>query len=110
MGPSSSTRYSLPEMPSWLWLLPGAVLTIAPFLWSHGSQGIQRRITVTLVHETGSLIRWKEVRELVVGKPSQVGWDVSHAQPPKLPTILSGCFSPTFPCGALRLVSPPALQ
>ncbi|XP_054061402.1 kinesin-like protein KIF1A isoform X6 [Rissa tridactyla] len=29
-------------------------------------QGIQRRITVTLVHETGSLIRWKEVRELVV--------------------------------------------
>ncbi|KAM6198619.1 kinesin-like protein KIF1A isoform 5-T5 [Sarcoramphus papa] len=30
-------------------------------------QGIQRRITVTLVHETGSLIRWKEVRELVVG-------------------------------------------
>ncbi|XP_064930212.1 kinesin-like protein KIF1A isoform X15 [Columba livia] len=31
-------------------------------------QGIQRRITVTLVHETGSLIRWKEVRELVVGR------------------------------------------
>ncbi|XP_061862169.1 kinesin-like protein KIF1A [Colius striatus] len=31
-------------------------------------QGIQRRITVTLVHESGSLIRWKEVRELVVGR------------------------------------------
>ncbi|XP_041880503.1 kinesin-like protein KIF1A isoform X23 [Corvus hawaiiensis] len=31
-------------------------------------QGIQRRISVTLVHETGSLIRWKEVRELVVGR------------------------------------------
>ncbi|XP_071668420.1 kinesin-like protein KIF1A isoform X2 [Patagioenas fasciata] len=31
-------------------------------------QGIQRRITITLVHETGSLIRWKEVRELVVGR------------------------------------------
>uniref|UniRef100_A0A8I3QD89 plus-end-directed kinesin ATPase n=2 Tax=Canis lupus familiaris TaxID=9615 RepID=A0A8I3QD89_CANLF len=29
-------------------------------------QGIQRRITVTLLHETGSHIRWKEVRELVV--------------------------------------------
>ncbi|XP_067850889.1 kinesin-like protein KIF1A isoform X7 [Heptranchias perlo] len=31
-------------------------------------QGIQRRITVTIVHETGSDIRWKEVRELVVGR------------------------------------------
>ncbi|NXN89953.1 KIF1B protein, partial [Bombycilla garrulus] len=31
-------------------------------------QGIQRRISVTLVHEAGSLIRWKEVRELVVGR------------------------------------------
>ncbi|KAM9248990.1 kinesin-like protein KIF1A isoform 5-T5 [Dugong dugon] len=34
-------------------------------------QGIQRRITVTLLHETGSHIRWKEVRELVVG---EWGW------------------------------------
>ncbi|XP_061096803.1 kinesin-like protein KIF1A isoform X6 [Conger conger] len=38
----------------------------------HGSfmlhQGIQRRITVTIVHETGSDIEWKEVRELVVGR------------------------------------------
>uniref|UniRef100_A0A2I3HXH1 Kinesin family member 1A n=1 Tax=Nomascus leucogenys TaxID=61853 RepID=A0A2I3HXH1_NOMLE len=33
-------------------------------------QGIQRRITVTLLHETGSHIRWKEVRELVVGEHS----------------------------------------
>lgn len=47
------------------------VLTTVPSLWPRGSQGIQRRISVTLVHETGSLIRWKEVRELVVGKPSQ---------------------------------------
>ncbi|XP_049629285.1 kinesin-like protein KIF1A isoform X6 [Suncus etruscus] len=31
-------------------------------------QGIQRRITVTLLHESGSHIRWKEVRELVVGR------------------------------------------
>nr|XP_045002670.1 kinesin-like protein KIF1A isoform X11 [Jaculus jaculus] len=31
-------------------------------------QGIQRRITVTLLHETGSHSRWKEVRELVVGR------------------------------------------
>ncbi|XP_048109365.1 kinesin-like protein KIF1A isoform X19 [Alosa alosa] len=31
-------------------------------------QGIQRRITVTIVHETGGDIEWKEVRELVVGR------------------------------------------
>uniref|UniRef100_A0AAR2JFX0 plus-end-directed kinesin ATPase n=1 Tax=Pygocentrus nattereri TaxID=42514 RepID=A0AAR2JFX0_PYGNA len=31
-------------------------------------QGIQRRVTVTIVHETGSDIQWKEVRELVVGR------------------------------------------
>lgn len=110
MGPSSSTRYSLPEMPSQLWLLPGAVLTTVPSLWPRGSQGIQRRITVTLVHETGSLIRWKEVRELVVGKLRQVGWAVSNPQPAELPSILSGFFLPTFPRGALCLVYPPALQ
>nr|XP_020143629.1 kinesin-like protein KIF1A [Microcebus murinus] len=34
----------------------------------HQGKGIQRRITVTLLHETGSHIRWKEVRELVVGR------------------------------------------
>ncbi|XP_066520580.1 kinesin-like protein KIF1A isoform X6 [Hoplias malabaricus] len=31
-------------------------------------QGIQRRVTVTIVHETGSDIEWNEVRELVVGR------------------------------------------
>ncbi|XP_078523219.1 kinesin-like protein KIF1A [Lissotriton helveticus] len=31
-------------------------------------QGIQRRINITLVHESGGDIRWKEVRELVLGR------------------------------------------
>ncbi|KAM3850251.1 kinesin-like protein KIF1A [Diretmus argenteus] len=31
-------------------------------------QGLQRRLTVTIVHETGGDIEWKEVRELVVGR------------------------------------------
>ncbi|CAM4624418.1 unnamed protein product [Leuciscus chuanchicus] len=31
-------------------------------------QGIQRRVTVTIVHESGRDIEWKEVRELVVGR------------------------------------------
>ncbi|XP_073708256.1 kinesin-like protein KIF1A isoform X9 [Garra rufa] len=31
-------------------------------------QGIQRRVTVTMVHESGQDIKWKEVRELVVGR------------------------------------------
>lgn len=31
-------------------------------------QGIQRRVTVTIVHESGKDIEWKEVRELVVGR------------------------------------------
>ncbi|XP_063079480.1 kinesin-like protein KIF1A [Engraulis encrasicolus] len=31
-------------------------------------QGIQRRITVTIAHETGNDIEWKEVRELVIGR------------------------------------------
>ncbi|XP_076735891.1 kinesin-like protein KIF1A isoform X6 [Maylandia zebra] len=31
-------------------------------------QGLQRRITVTIVHESGNDIEWKEVRELVVGR------------------------------------------
>lgn len=42
--------------------LSGRVLSLG------SRQGIQRRITVTLLHETGSHIRWKEVRELVVGE------------------------------------------
>ncbi|XP_071202666.1 kinesin-like protein KIF1A isoform X15 [Salvelinus alpinus] len=33
-------------------------------------QGIQRRITVTIVHETGEDIVWKDVQELVVGRIS----------------------------------------
>ncbi|XP_057641173.1 kinesin-like protein KIF1B isoform X8 [Chionomys nivalis] len=31
-------------------------------------QGIQRRITVTMIHEKGSELHWKDVRELVVGR------------------------------------------
>lgn len=31
-------------------------------------QGIQRRITVTIAHETGNDIEWKEVKELVIGE------------------------------------------
>ncbi|XP_026104844.1 kinesin-like protein KIF1A isoform X2 [Carassius auratus] len=31
-------------------------------------QGIQRRITVTIAHETGNEIEWKEVKELVIGR------------------------------------------
>uniref|UniRef100_A0A8I5TZ63 plus-end-directed kinesin ATPase n=1 Tax=Pongo abelii TaxID=9601 RepID=A0A8I5TZ63_PONAB len=31
-------------------------------------QGIQRRITVTIIHEKGSELHWKDVRELVVGR------------------------------------------
>ncbi|XP_078498390.1 kinesin-like protein KIF1B isoform X4 [Lissotriton helveticus] len=31
-------------------------------------QGIQRRITVTIIHERGNELHWKDVRELVVGR------------------------------------------
>ncbi|XP_074790083.1 kinesin-like protein KIF1B isoform X2 [Natator depressus] len=31
-------------------------------------QGIQRRITVSIIHERGSELHWKDVRELVVGR------------------------------------------
>lgn len=31
-------------------------------------QGIQRRIRVTIAHETGNDIEWKEVKELVIGE------------------------------------------
>jgi hypothetical protein len=31
-------------------------------------QGIQRRIRITIVHEHASELRWKDVRELVVGE------------------------------------------
>uniref|UniRef100_A0A8D2MIH1 plus-end-directed kinesin ATPase n=1 Tax=Zonotrichia albicollis TaxID=44394 RepID=A0A8D2MIH1_ZONAL len=33
-----------------------------------GVCGIQRRITVTIIHEKGSELHWKDVRELVVGR------------------------------------------
>lgn len=31
-------------------------------------QGLQRRIAVTIVHESGGDIEWKDIRELVVGE------------------------------------------
>lgn len=31
-------------------------------------QGIQRRIRVTIVHEMANELRWRDVRELVVGE------------------------------------------
>lgn len=40
-----------------------------PFL--NIKQGIQRRISVTIAHETGNDIEWKEVKELVIGKHIQ---------------------------------------
>jgi len=37
--------------------------------WSFvDKQGLQRRITVTIVHESGGELEWKDIRELVVGK------------------------------------------
>lgn len=45
-------------------LLLSPVLSLCPPLL----QGIQRRITVTLIHEKGSELHWKDVRELVVGE------------------------------------------
>ncbi len=31
-------------------------------------QGVQRRIAITLCHESGSEIIWKDVKEVVIGK------------------------------------------
>lgn len=31
-------------------------------------QGLQRRIIVTIVHESGADVEWKDVHDLVVGK------------------------------------------
>ncbi|XP_076019451.1 kinesin-like protein KIF1B isoform X2 [Genypterus blacodes] len=49
-----------------------AVVDHSGALPCHGTyllhQGIQRRITVTLIHEKGSELHWKDVRELVVGR------------------------------------------
>uniref|UniRef100_A0A8C9WYH7 plus-end-directed kinesin ATPase n=1 Tax=Sander lucioperca TaxID=283035 RepID=A0A8C9WYH7_SANLU len=46
-------------------------------------QGIQRRITVTIAHETGNDIEWKEVKELVIG-------DFSHWMNPIMICLTSG--------------------
>uniref|UniRef100_A0A3P8XPZ0 plus-end-directed kinesin ATPase n=1 Tax=Esox lucius TaxID=8010 RepID=A0A3P8XPZ0_ESOLU len=58
-------------------------------------QGIQRRITVTIVHETGGDIVWKDVRELVVGESSQ---------PASLPILLSPFSSYCFFCSPFFLL------
>ncbi|XP_020829793.1 kinesin-like protein KIF1B isoform X2 [Phascolarctos cinereus] len=42
-------------------------------------QGIQRRITVTIIHEKGSELHWKDVRELVVGKSIRSKAEVDEA-------------------------------
>lgn len=39
-----------------------------PRVFSSQPQGLQRRVTVTIVHESGGDMEWKEIRELVVGK------------------------------------------
>uniref|UniRef100_A0A8C4FGG1 KIF1A n=1 Tax=Catagonus wagneri TaxID=51154 RepID=A0A8C4FGG1_9CETA len=58
----------------------GGVPCVGTFLLH---QGIQRRITVTLLHETGSHIHWKEVRELVVGECSRLGAGRTRRPPPR---------------------------
>lgn len=44
----------------------------APYCQNHiffcQLQGLQRRIIVTIVHESGADVEWKDVRELLVGK------------------------------------------
>lgn len=73
-GPSCSTRcgdFDAPPAPQPTPAPPPPLPAVQPSdrVLSPGAwQGIQRRITVTLLHETGSHIRWKEVRELVVGE------------------------------------------
>uniref|UniRef100_UPI00358F0366 kinesin-like protein KIF1A isoform X2 n=1 Tax=Myxine glutinosa TaxID=7769 RepID=UPI00358F0366 len=49
-------------------------------------QGIQRRIVITLVHETGSEVNWKDIRELVVGR---VRSSVKGTDPPVDPLVVS---------------------
>lgn len=46
----------------------GGVKVTNWYIFSMDSQGIQRRITVTIAHETGNDIEWKEVKELVIGE------------------------------------------
>lgn len=53
---------------TWCWgpvVLPNSKPT--SFFYSQ-LQGLQRRIIVTIVHESGGDIEWKDVSELVVGK------------------------------------------
>jgi hypothetical protein len=77
-GPSFSTRCEAFPAPPFTICTPPTPLcgpgTISPVLSPGTLQGIQRRITVTLLHETGSHIRWKEVRELVVGEWDGQAW------------------------------------
>lgn len=53
----------------WFW---GPVVAPEPYLiyllFPSHLQGLQRRIVVTIVHESGGAIEWKDVCELVVGK------------------------------------------
>ncbi|XP_077462833.1 kinesin-like protein KIF1A isoform X3 [Stigmatopora argus] len=45
-------------------------------------QGLQRRITMTIVHESGGDIEWRDVRELVVGRLRNTPeWDESAVDP-----------------------------
>lgn len=44
---------------------------------------------MTLLHETGSHIRWKEVRELVVGEWGRQGLPQERTKPWDLTTVLS---------------------
>lgn len=37
-------------------------------LVSSPPQGLQRRIAVTIVHESGGDLEWRDIRELVVGE------------------------------------------
>jgi len=50
-----------------IWSEPS--ITTPPFsVFSWRPQGLQRRITVTIVHESGGDMEWKDIRELVVGE------------------------------------------
>uniref|UniRef100_A0A670YI69 plus-end-directed kinesin ATPase n=1 Tax=Pseudonaja textilis TaxID=8673 RepID=A0A670YI69_PSETE len=61
-------------------------------------QGIQRRITITIIHEKGNELHWKDVRELVVGRCPSLFLDGSFC----LLTLLTltaecpACFALTF--------------
>lgn len=47
----------------------GIFLLLTIFLLvSSPPQGLQRRIAVTIVHESGGDLEWRDIRELVVGE------------------------------------------